>query len=218
MNLSRTLVGGICIGMIAFADLVFAERTNEIAEAARPIDEGVPEVAVYQLQKLIARLNGVDKIKATEKLAEALIAAQRPTEALHLLEEPFLRDSTSGKFLRAQAFAGLNRHDEALPLYREVAQSNDLQRAAAAFGTAEMLRGLDRTDEAINAYRSLENDPRFGVPARLREAELFIAKQDGGMARRLLDGTQTKIVRDKRQKRLLHARLELLNQKPERAI
>jgi tetratricopeptide (TPR) repeat protein len=218
MNLLRTLAGTVYIGLIAFAGLAFAERTNEIAEAARPIDEGVPEVAVYQLQKLTTRLSGADKITATEKLAEALIAAQRPKEALHLLEEPVLRDSTSGKFLRAQAFAELNRHDEALPLYREVAQSNDLQRAAAAFGTAEMLRALDRTDEAINAYHSLENDLRFGVPARLLEAELFIAKQDSGMARRLLDATQTKTVRDKRQKRLLHGRLELLNQKPERAI
>src|SRR5438067_7794447 len=219
MNLSRMLAGAVvCIGMSAFAGLAFAQRTNEIAEAARPIDEGVPEVAVYQLQKLTTRLNSADTINAKEKLAEALIAARRPADALHLLEEPVLRDSTSGKFLRAQAFAALNRYDEALPLYREVVQSNDLQRAAAAFGTAEMLRALDRTDEAINAYRSLENDPRFGIPARLREAELFIAKQDSAMARRLLDATQTKIVRDKRQKRLLHARLELLNQKPERAI
>src|SRR5690349_13561626 len=186
MKLVPTLGGAVCLGMIAFTDPAFAERTNEIAEAARPIDEGVPEVAVYQLQKLSARLDGVDKIKATEKLAEALIAAQRPTEALRLLEGPALRDSTSGKFLRAQAFAGLNRYEEALPLYREVAQSNGVQRAAAAFGTAEMLRALDRTDEAISTYRSLENDPRFGVPARLREAELFITKQDVGMARHLL--------------------------------
>ena len=218
MILLRTLVGAVCIGMIALTSPAFAERTNEIAEAARPIDEGVPEVAVYQLQKLTARLNGVDTIKAKGKLAEALIAAQRPMEALHLLEDPVLRDSTPGKFLRAQAFAGLNRYNEALPLYREVSQSNDPQRPAAAFGTAEMLRALDRTDEAINAYHGLENDPRFGVPARLREAELFIAKQDSGMARRLLDATQTKVVHDKRQKRLLHARLELLNQKPESAI
>src|ERR1041385_7862978 len=94
MNLSRTLAGAICLGMIAFTGPAFAERTNEIAEAARPIDEGVPEAAVYQLQKLTARLNGVDKIRATEKLAEALIAAQRPTEALRLLEDPILRDST----------------------------------------------------------------------------------------------------------------------------
>ena len=88
MNLSRTLVRGICIGTIAFGRPTFAERTNEIAEAARPIDEGVPEVAVYQLQKLIARLNGVDKIRATGKLAEALIAAQRSTEAIHAKNPP----------------------------------------------------------------------------------------------------------------------------------
>ena len=218
MNLSRTLAGAVCLGIIAFGGLESAERSNEIAAAARPIDEGVPEVAVYQLQKLTAGLNGADEIKAEEKLAEALIAVQRPADALHLLEEPVLRDSTSGKFLRAQAFAGLNRYEEALPLYRDVARSKGEQRAAAAFGTAEMLRALDRTDEAINAYRSLENDPRFGVPARLREAELFIAKQEGGMARRLLDGTQTKVLHDRRQKRLLHARLELLNQRPEKAI
>ena len=136
MNPVPLLAGAVCVGMIAFTGPVFPERTNEIAEAARPIDEGVPEVAVYQLQKLSARLNGVDKIKATEKLAEALIAAQRPAEALRLLQDPVLRDSMSDKFLRAQAFAGLNRYDEALPLYHEVAQSNDLQRAAAAFGTS----------------------------------------------------------------------------------
>ena len=111
MILLRTLAGAVGIGLIAFTGSAFAERTNEIAEAARPIDEGVPEVAVYQLQKLTARLNGVDTIKAKEKLAEALIAAQRPMEALHLLEDAALPDSTAGKFLRAQAFAGLNRYD-----------------------------------------------------------------------------------------------------------
>src|SRR5580765_1137431 len=58
MNLLRTPAGAVYIGLIAFAGLAFAERTNEIAEAARPIDEGVPEVAVYQLQKLTTRLNG----------------------------------------------------------------------------------------------------------------------------------------------------------------
>src|SRR5205807_8986723 len=124
-----------------------------------------------------------------------------------------------GRFVRVQALTGLNRYDEALQLYREIANDNSLpQRAAAAFGTAEMLRALNRTDEAIRAYCALENDPRFGISARLREAELFIAKQDGVMAKRILDGTQTKITTDKRQKRLLHARIELLNQSPEKAV
>src|SRR5213595_3865352 len=105
---------------------------------------------------------------------------------------------SSAKFLRAQALAGLNRPGEALQLYREVANNNSVpQRAAAAFGAGEMLRALDRADEAIRAYQALENDPLFGISARLREAELFIAKQDSVMAKRILDGTQTKITTDK---------------------
>src|SRR5437762_3294798 len=225
MSLSRNLGRAISIAAIALAGPAIGQiRTSadggtEIAEAGRPVDEGVPEVAVYQLQKLVTGLSGADAIKAKEKLAEALIAARRSTEALRLLDEPALRGSTSGKFLRAQALAGLNRPGEALQLYREVANNNSVpQRAAAAFGAGEMLRALDRADEAIRAYHALENDPRFGVSARLREAELFIAKQDSVMAKRILDGTQTKIATDKRQKRLLHARIELLNQRPEKAV
>src|SRR5438477_3437676 len=105
MNLSRNLAGAICIGAIALAGPARGQIEREIAEAARPIDDGAPEVAVYQLQKLVAGLRGADGIKAKEKLAEALIAAQRSAEALRLLEEPTLRDSTSGKFLRSQALA-----------------------------------------------------------------------------------------------------------------
>src|SRR5438105_15093337 len=176
MNLSAHLAT-ICIGAIAFAGPTSGQIKTEIAEAARPLDEGVPEVAVYQLQKLVGRLSGTNAIEAKEKLAEALITARRSTEALHLLEEPALRDSTSGKFLRAQALAGLNRYGEALQLYREIANDNSLpQRAAAAFGTAEMLRALNQTEEAIGTYHALENDPRFGISSRLREAEFFNAK------------------------------------------
>src|SRR5207247_4601778 len=189
MNLWGHLAGAICIGAIAFAAPASGQIKTEIAQAARPLDEGVPEVAVYQLQKLVGRLSGTDAIEAKEKLAEALIAARRSTEALHLLEEPALRDSTSGKFLRAQALAGLNRYGEALQLYREITNDNSVpQQAVAAFGAAEMLRALDQADEAIRAYHALENDPRFGVSARLREAELFRAKQDSVMAKRVLDG------------------------------
>src|SRR5437764_10749814 len=177
MKLSGHLAGAICIAAIALTGPASGQIKTEIAEAARPLDEGVPEVAVYQLQKLVARLSGTDAIKAKEKLAEALIAERRSTEALHLLEEPALRDSTSGKFLRAQALAGLNRYGEALQLYRETANDNSVQQqAAAAFGAAEMLRALDQADEAIPAYRARVKGPRCGISARLREAELFIMK------------------------------------------
>src|SRR5438477_588511 len=121
MNLSRMLAGAVvCIGMSASADLAFAERTNEIAEAARPIDEGVPEVAVYQLQKLTTRLNGADTINAKEKLAEALIAAHGPAPSRRDADEnrtrqtaktplactPGVAQSTAGKGDRIARFAG----------------------------------------------------------------------------------------------------------------
>ena len=219
MKLCGKLASGMWMVAIAFAAPAAGQIKAQIAEAARPIDEGVAEVAVYQLQKLLPALKGPDAIAAKEKLAQALIAAQRSLDALGLVDEPALRDSPNGKFLRAQALAGLNRYEEALPLYREIANNKSFsQRSAAEFGAAEMLRALDREDEAIRAYHALKDDPRFAISASLREAELLIEKQDGAMAKRVLDGTQAKITTDKRQKRLLHARIELLNRHPEKAI
>ena len=123
MNFSGNFAGAMWVMAIAFAAPAAGQIKPEIAEAARPIDEGVAEVAVYQLQKLLPGLKGPDAIAAKEKLAEALIAAQRSLDALGVVEEPALRDSPNGKFLRAQALAELNRYEEALPLYRETANS-----------------------------------------------------------------------------------------------
>jgi len=55
MSLSRNLGRAISIAAIALAAPAIGQiKTGagggtEIAEAARPVDEGVPEVAVYQL-------------------------------------------------------------------------------------------------------------------------------------------------------------------------
>src|SRR6267378_7554090 len=58
MSLSRNLGRAISIAAIALAVPANGQIKTEIAEAARPFDEGVPEVAVYQLQKLVAGLSG----------------------------------------------------------------------------------------------------------------------------------------------------------------
>jgi thioredoxin-like negative regulator of GroEL len=204
---------------ILIAGSVFADVKTQIAEAARPMDDGVPEVAILRLQKLAGTLRGPDAVEAKEKLAEALVMATQPTEALRVLEEAALRDSMTTKFLRAQALTQLHRDEEALPFYRSVAaDERAARRIPAAFEVAETLRELGRNDEAIAAYGLLEDDARFGVTARLREAELFIGKGDGTTARQLLDATRPKAVADKREKRLLRARVELLNGNPYKSI
>src|SRR5437763_16894165 len=69
MNLSGHLAA-ICIGASAFAGPTSGQIEKEIADAARTLEEGVPEAAVYQLHKLVDRLSGVDVIEAKETLAE----------------------------------------------------------------------------------------------------------------------------------------------------
>ena len=201
----------LAVGMsIAVASFVLADAKKEIAEAARPMSEGIPEVAVLRLQKLIGTLRGADAAEAKKKLAEALVQSGRAADALSVLEDKALRDSATGKFLRAQALTQLRRNEEALPFFQSVAaDSNAEEHVAAAFGMADTLRELGRTEEAIRGYASVENDARFGVTARLREAELFINTGDVAKAKESLDATQPKATADKREKRLLRARVEL---------
>src|SRR6266567_9166851 len=62
-----------------------AEVSPEVAEAAAPLAEGVPEVAVVRLQTLLGR-NLPDegwRRAVAEKLAEALVAAKQPADALN---------------------------------------------------------------------------------------------------------------------------------------
>lgn len=196
-----------------------ADVKVDIAEAAHPMDEGVPEVAVIQLRQLVAALPAGDASLAKEKLAEALLAAQQPEDALRVLDNADMRGLAAGRLFRAEALALLKRLDEALRVYREIANDpGSGNRGQALFGAAEMLRALGRSDEALGSYRSLENDARFGIPARLREAEVLLNRRDGARAKHLLDQTQPKSTADKRVKRLLRARLELLEQRPEKAI
>lgn len=219
MKKGKLLRRSIIVAAVVFTLTVGrALAISELAEAAHAIDDGVPEVAVARLQRLLPALGGDEARDAKQKLGEALIAAKHPAAALALLDDASLTNSLNTDFLRAQALADLNRFDEALASYRRVAAVQNPQQRPAMFGAAEMLRGLGRMDEAIRQYHLLETDPRFGIAARLRQAELLIFKGDKTIAKRALDQTHAKTIADRRQKRLLRARLELLNQHPERAI
>lgn len=204
---------------LALSSSALADAKKEIAEAIRPIDEGVPEVAVSRLQKLIGSLRGADALEAREKLAEALVQAGHAADALPVLEDKALRDSAPAKFLRARALTDLQRDEEALLLFQAVAAgANGGQRMAATFGMAEMLHKLGRADEALHVYAAVEHDARFAVMARLREAELLIGKGDAARAKEVLDATEPKAIADKREKRLLRARLEMSSARFDKAI
>jgi len=209
------------IGLSIFvSEAVHADVSADLAEASAPLIEGVPEVAVARLEALLSRnLPNPEWCAVAEKLAEAEVAAKEPEDALRLLADPRLPELPWAKFWRAEAFASLRRWGDALPLYEQLATDRGSSfQEAASFGAAEMLRALGRRDEAIASLTPLLHDKEWASRAQLRVAELYIDKADGVNAQRVLDEMHPKSVAERKERRLLRGRLELIFHWPEKAI
>src|ERR1700751_303328 len=209
------------IGLISLlAPLAHADISTELAQASAPLSEGVPEVAVVRLQALLNRdLPDAEWRAVAEKLAEAQVAAKKPEDTLLLSADARLRETPLAKFWRAQALAGLKRWADALPLYEELAANEASSfRRAATFGAAEMLRALGKREDALSKLNLLFHNREWAIRAQLRAAELYIQTGDAHHAQRLLEEMKPSSVAERRERRLLRGRLELLLQRPERAI
>src|SRR3989454_5165617 len=208
------------IGLIAVASLARADISGQLAEAARPLAEGVPEVSVVRLEGLLKQnLAESDWRAVAEKLLEAMVAANQTADAFKLLADPRLRQSLSANFWRAQLLAGSHREAEALALYRQIAADRNSNLGSdALLGAAEMLRALGRTDEALQSFSELFHDPKWTVRAQLRAAELYLDKSDAVEARRLLEKVQPTTAFEKRERHFLRGRLEMVLHRPDRAI
>jgi tetratricopeptide (TPR) repeat protein len=206
--------------MSLLAQFAHADISSDITDASAPIAEGVPEVAVVRLQALLNHsLPESEWRVAMEKLAEAQIAAKQPENTLALLTDVRVRELPWAKFWRAQAFASLHRWAEALPLYEQLADDGESPfHNASIFGAAEMLRALGRHDEALKKFTLLIPDREWAPRAQLRAAELYIETGDATSARRLLEEMQPTSIAERRERRVLRGRLELIQRRPERAI
>jgi tetratricopeptide (TPR) repeat protein len=212
----------IVSGLFALALWTAQPASAEIADwdaAVRPLDEGLPQVAVMRLRNILKReLAADDEKTATAKLGEALLASGEAEEALKVLEDPALQDLPATWLWRAQALAMRQRWSEALPLYQKVAAQNPSPlRTVALFGQAEALRALQRFDEALQAFGLLLGDPQWSDRAQLRSIELLLDKRDNVGARRILDKARPAALGDKKEKRYLQGRLEAQLNHHERA-
>ena len=208
------------IGLIAVASLARADISRQLAEAAQPLAEGVPEVSVVRLEGLLKQnLAESDWRAVAEKLLEAMVAANQTADAFKLLADPRLRQSPSANFWRAQLLASSHREAEALALYRQIAADRNSNLGSdALLGAAEMLRALGRTDEALQSFSELFHDPKWTVRAQLRAAELYLDKSDALAARRLLERVQPTTAFEKKERHFLRGRLEVALRRPDRAI
>src|SRR5947209_3704252 len=204
----------------ALASSVCADIPAQLAEAAKPLTDGVPEVAIVRLQNLLKQnLAEEDWRAGAEKLLEAMVTSHRTDEALALLADPRLKKSIPATFWHAQLLAGLHRNADALALYQQIAADDKSNfHSAALFGAAEMFRALNQADQALPNYSQLFRDPQWSVRAELRAAELYLDKSDAANARRLLDRVQPTTVAERKERHFLRGRLELVSKRPDRAL
>jgi tetratricopeptide (TPR) repeat protein len=196
-----------------------ASDSETAAAAARPAAEGVPEVAVARLIEMVKTAANDDAWRsAAAHLVPALIAADRAPEAQTLLNDPRLKNSSLSNFWRGQAFAAMHQWHNALPFFQAAARGpSSSVRADAMFGAAEMLRALGRPEEALQILNTLQNDKVWATRARLRAAELLLDRSDWVNAQHLLDDMNATSAGERKERRFLRGRLELVRHRPEHA-
>lgn len=211
------------LGLVAGLTLVsggFSAAPPDITAAVQAMHEGVPEVAVVRLRELLVKAGNDEAWRPIAlQLVPALLAAQAPTDALTLLDDPRLRSDPSWNFWRGQALAALRRWSEALPFFQAAAGAPaSPTRAQAIFGVAETLRALGQPEEALKSLAALGREPQWSVRARLRSVDLLLDRSDWTNSQRLLDEMNPTATGERKERRFLRARLELVRHRPERAI
>jgi len=216
----RAVLAAILATVFGFTGQIFAADNPELATAVRPMEDGIPQVAVLRLRALLSRDLGAEQRRdATAKLGEALLAAGDAEGALKVLQEPAVLALPAARYCRAQGLATLERWAEALPLYQQLAaEAASAFRSRAILGQAEALRALRRSEEALRVFALLFSDPQTKDRAELRSVELLLEKRDTAGARRILDKTRPTALADKKEKRFLQGRLEAQLNHRERAL
>lgn len=192
----------------------------DLSTASRPIDDGIPQVAIVRLEALLkGNLKPDQERLASGELARALVEANRPADALNLIQQNQLTQTSNEKFWQAQALAGLGRWKEALPLYEELARAGDFPfRTEAVLGAAEMFCALDRKDDAIQMLTPLLQHKQWRTRAALRLASLDLDKSDPENAERVLKRIGDETPAERKHHRFLRGRLELAQHHPDRAL
>ncbi len=193
---------------------------NPLKEAVRPLDEGVPEVAVERLQRLLAEHPpAVEEATAKAKLTEALVRSGQPAAALQVWPAAAAAKDPAALFWRAQALAALARWAEAQAAYHQVAvQAEEPLRGDARFGEAQSSRALGQSAQALALFDSLRSDPRWKAPASLGAAALLLDRGDLGEAERLLRKLAPAQPADRSEQLFLLGRIQLAQHHPDRAL
>ncbi|HEY2124285.1 MAG TPA: tetratricopeptide repeat protein [Chthoniobacterales bacterium] len=211
------------LALMAIAGLASAQPAAlapALSTAVEPAREGVPEVTVVRLRELLKKAGGDEDWRSVAtQLVPALLEAHAPAGALILLDDSRIKGMASWNFWRGQTLAALHRWKEALPFFQaDAANPASTTRAQATFGATETLRALGRGEEALQGLATLLHDSKWSARASLRSADLLLDRSDWSHALRLLDDMNPTSAAERKERRFLRARLQLVRHRPEHAI
>ncbi len=217
---ATALVITLTLALVLVATPARADEPLLPEHVTQPLANGVPQVAVVRLRELLSRnLPDEQTLPLKAKLAESLVAAGEPAEALALFQDSAMRALPDHNFFHAQALAALSRWSEALPLYQEIAsQPSSAYQSHGVFGEAEALRALGRAEEALRVLAPLTRNDRWKVRARFRSVELLLGKHDVDAAVRLLDSVTPTTPAERKERRFLRGSIAAKENKRDRAI
>jgi tetratricopeptide (TPR) repeat protein len=191
--------------------LVPSLGATPLEDALRPLNDGIPQVAVERLQKFLDQHPApTEAALAKARLGEALVRSGRPEAALLLLGDSSLTTLPLARFWRGQALAALGRWTEARFAYQHAAAvAPGPLRDDALFGEAESLRALGQREEALRLLGPLQRDARWGVRASLGRAELLLERGDLARADQVLRAIKPDRQEDRNERRYLFGRIHL---------
>jgi len=180
------------------------------------------EVAVTRFETALATpgLSPDDQATATLRLAEALIRAERPQDALARLSAPSLAKHPETPFWKAQALAGLGRFGEAASLLAQAVDHPEFPlRREALLTRASLLLSLNDTDGALASLDLIVSDKNSAIVrhARLRQAAILIDIGKTEAARKFLPPLSQLKGSDKQEAAYFDARLLLAEGKAQAA-
>ncbi|MFZ4774946.1 MAG: tetratricopeptide repeat protein [Terrimicrobiaceae bacterium] len=190
----------------SFAFFLFASGVDNVAAAKSALEDGLPSVAIHKLEGTAVSKPDPDSVLT---LARAYLADGKAGMAVQLLETH--PAGKAGDFWLAQAYAELERYEEALRKYQSCREGSGFSEAAL-LGEARMLRNLGRSQAAIDALKSVKNWPASPLRnlATLEIAEACLDLRQPEDARRALDSLLPANGREKSRRDYLLARASSL--------
>jgi TolA-binding protein len=183
------------------------------------LSHGLWEVAELHFRECLAdpSLTGESKSTIVVRLAESLIRAGNPTEALELLGQAVVAKNPETPFWKAQALAGQNHFSEAAGMFSELlANPGSPHRTETGFTLASLQLALGQADAALDSLATIlpEADAATQAEIQLYRVEILLDLKRAADARQAMPSAQAIAVADRPLAAFLEAQLLLHEGRP----